>query len=185
MIVDAVTARWGDALYNLAARQGVLAVVTADIEKLATLVARPEVRSLLTSRARSRAEKRQLLASQTASSHPLVQNFANLLFDRQREEVLLTIGAAFRRRTLADANQAEGIVESARPLGAAEIAALARDLGPVLGKQIVLTNRIVPELVGGARVIVQNRMIDYSVQGRLEALRTKLLAARLPATSGT
>ena len=48
------------------------------------------------------------------------------------------------------------------------------------GKQLLLTNKLVPELVGGARVLAGNRMIDYSVQGRLEALRRKLMDAPLP-----
>jgi F-type H+-transporting ATPase subunit delta len=45
----------------------------------------------------------------------------------------------------------------------------------------VLTNRVVPELIGGARVVAGTRMFDGSVQGRLEALRRNLLQAPLPA----
>ena len=63
----------------------------------------------------------------------------------------------------------------------AEMAHVATMLSPQFGKQLKLTNRIVPELVGGARVIAANRMIDYSVQGRLDALRRKLMDAPLPA----
>ena len=38
-----------------------------------------------------------------------------------------------------------------------------------------------PTLVGGVRVFVAGKLIDYSVQGRLSGLRRKLLDARLPA----
>ena len=58
---------------------------------------------------------------------------------------------------------------------------IATQLGPQFGKELVLTNKIVPDLVGGARVIAGNRMIDYSVQGRLDALRRRLMDAPLPA----
>jgi F0F1-type ATP synthase delta subunit len=50
----------------------------------------------------------------------------------------------------------------------------------VLEKKVALTNKVVPELVGGARVVAGNRMIDWSVQGRMDALRRRMLDARLP-----
>ena len=57
---------------------------------------------------------------------------------------------------------------------------MAAQLGVVLGKKVALKNKIVPELVGGARVVAGNRMIDWSVQGRMDALRRRMLDARLP-----
>ena len=36
------------------------------------------------------------------------------------------------------------------------------------------------ELLGGVRVIVESKMLDASLAGRLEALRKNLLAAPLP-----
>jgi F-type H+-transporting ATPase subunit delta len=110
-----------------------------------------------------------------------VQNLVGLLFDKGREEVLLGLGDAFHALELEAAGQVEGVVESARPLAKSEMDLVATQLGPQFGKQLLLTNKIVPDLVGGARVIAQNRMIDYSVQGRLDALRRRLMDAPLPA----
>ena len=59
--------------------------------------------------------------------------------------------------------------------------ALAARIGPLLGKQVTLKNRVVPELIGGTRVTVANRMIDSSVAGRLEGLRRAMLEAPLGA----
>ncbi len=58
---------------------------------------------------------------------------------------------------------------------------VASQLVPQFCKSLLLTNKIVPDLVGGARVIAGNRMIDYSVQGRLDALRRRMMDAPLPA----
>jgi F-type H+-transporting ATPase subunit delta len=184
VIVDPVTLRWAGALYNLAERQNALAAVRADVEKLGVEVARPEIEKMIFNPRLERTARRAKLAPSLAGMHALTRNFVELAFEKRREDVLRTVAEAFKRRTNEDLGQVEGVVESARPLAQAEIDKLGAELGQRLGKKLKLENRIVPELVGGARVIAANRMIDYSVQGRLEALRRKLLEAPLPATRG-
>ena len=58
---------------------------------------------------------------------------------------------------------------------------LAAAIGQELGKEVYLKNEVDPGLVGGVRVFVDNRMIDNSVQGRLDGLNRKLREARLGA----
>jgi F-type H+-transporting ATPase subunit delta len=70
---------------------------------------------------------------------------------------------------------------SARPLVAAQIEELATAMGRRLGKTVVLKNEVATDLVGGVRVLVDNRMIDNSVQGRLNGLNRKLREVRLGA----
>lgn len=182
MIVDPVTLRWAEALYALARKQGVLDTVKSDIARVAASLAGSGGDAAFAPQL-DRAARRAHVLSRAGNVHVLVANFIALAFDRRREEVLRGIGAAFRRLELAERGIAEGIVQSARPLGAAELDLITRSVGAELGKQVVLENKIVPELVGGARVIAANRMIDWSVQGRLEALRRKMMEARLPAAS--
>jgi F-type H+-transporting ATPase subunit delta len=111
----------------------------------------------------------------------LTRNFAGLLFAKNRELVLADLAAAFRQRWLASRGAAEGHVESALALGSAEISELAAAIGAKLGKEVMLENRINSELVGGVRVFVDNRLIDYSVRGRLAGLRRKMMESELPA----
>ena len=90
-------------------------------------------------------------------------------------------GDAFRLRLLEHRGATEGRVESARALEASQIDELAAAIGRQLGKDVVLENEVDPSLVGGVRVFVDNRMIDNSVQGRLNGLQRKLREARLSA----
>lgn len=177
-MLDAVTLRYAEALWNEAGRAGRLAKVRADVARLGAGLPPAALDPGL-----ERAKRRALALSAAAGGDELVQNFVNLLFDKHREEVLRGIGAAFHRLDLESRNTVEGVVESARPVGSDVLATLAARLGPILGKQVALENRIVPELVGGTRVIVANRMIDYSVAGRLESLRRAMLEAPLGAAS--
>jgi F-type H+-transporting ATPase subunit delta len=180
VIVDAVTARWAGALYGLAQRKGALPAVVADVERLGAEVARAEVRRVILNPRLDVAVRRGAVDAVLVGAHPLTKNFVGLAFDRGREEVLTGLAAAFRRRILDDAGEVEGVVETARPIPPAEVERIGADVGRLVKKKLRLVNRVVPELVGGARIVAGNHMLDASVAGRLEALRQKLLAAPLP-----
>lgn len=183
MIIDPVTSRWTDALFALAQDKDVLDEVTRDVERIAVEVGTPEVATFLFDARVPDAAKRRHVKELTAGFHTLTANFVGLLFDKHRPEVLRGLGHAFKSKVLASRGAVEGRVESARPLGSGELAELAVSLGSKLGKEVLLENVVVPTLVGGVRVFVAGKMIDYSVQGRLAGMRRKLMNARLPASS--
>lgn len=180
MILDAVTVRWAGALYGLAQKRGSLAAVAKDVERLGAEIARPEVRRVLVNPRLDPSARRGAIDAGVRGMHELTQNFVALAFDRGRVEVLLGLAEAFRRRILDEAGEVEGVVETARAMPANELERVASDFGRALGKKLILKNRVVPELVGGARVIAGNRMLDGSVAGRLDALKRRLQEVPLP-----
>ena len=178
MNVDPVTARYVEALFRLALRRGELDAVGRDVDRLAAGCP-PHVFD-----ARIELEKRRALLGATVDGlSELTRNFVNLLFDKRREDVLKHLAAAWRRRMLDERGAVEGVVESARPLDAAQVDGLAATLGARLQKEVLLRNEVVPELVGGVRVVVAGKLLDASVKGRLEGLRKTLLEAPLSAAS--
>jgi F-type H+-transporting ATPase subunit delta len=179
MKFGAVAARYAQALFELASEKGVLDAVSRDVEFLAQELAQPAVAALLFHQGVSRERQRELVERFGKHVNPLTFKFVRLLLEKRRTEVLRELGEAFKGCLLRQRNAVEGTVESPRPLGAGEVAAISAALSAVLRKQVLLGTRLVPELVAGARVLVDNRMIDTSAQGRLEALRAKLLASRL------
>jgi F-type H+-transporting ATPase subunit delta len=183
LILDPVTTRYAWALYGLAKRKSAIDAVARDVAALAAEIAKTATRNLLFNPRVEREAKRAQLAPALASAHELTRNFVNLLLDKNREEVLRGLADAWKRLALEERGAAEGRVESARPLEPAEIERISAALSKAIGRTLVLENRIVPTLVGGARVFARNRMIDWSVTGRLEELRRKMLDARLPETS--
>ena len=102
------------------------------------------------------------------------RNLLALLIRRGRFEQLPAVIREFGRLY----RQREGIVEatvtSAVPLGAAEIASLQARLVTMTGKRIELSQEVDPALLGGVVVRVGDQLIDGSLQGRLERLRTDL-----------
>lgn len=179
-MLDPVTIRYAEALFNVAKKKGVLEAVASDARRLSDELASSSVSAFFFDARVTAETRRAKLEPLIKGLHPLLRNFVSLLFDKRREGVLRGLGAAFHRRALAERGAAEGVVESARRLGAGEIAELGRALSARLGKQVTLENRIVPALVGGVRVIVESRMLDFSFAGRLEGLKKRLLDAPLP-----
>lgn len=179
-----VASRYAEALFGLARRKGVLEQVAADVRRIASELASPRVRQMLMNPHVDRHQRLAKLQPAIASAQPMVKSFVALLFGRGREAVLLELGQAFHRLLLDAQGVVEGVAETARPLGDTELDALATRLGAKLGKRVLLTNEVRPELVGGVRVTVGSRRLDHSVAGRLEGLRRHLMEAPLPARRG-
>jgi len=178
--LDPVTVRWADALFNLAKRGGALDEVQRDVEQLGKELSPAAVQAFLFGGSTSQADKSAKLEGLLGTFHQVTRNFVKLSLEKRREEVLRHLAVAFNRRVLTEQGAVEGYVESARPLDAAQLSEIASAMGKQLGKDVRLTGRVNPDLVGGVRVFVGARMIDYSVQGRLDGLRRKLMEARLP-----
>lgn len=177
--VGPVAARYANALFQLARDKGQLEAVTRDIAALSTLLA-DEAQSRWVFDARVPAKDKRARIEEAASGmSELGGNFLRLVADKRRLELLRELPEAFKRCALAERGAVEGRVESARPMAAGELAELCVSLGAVLGKQVSLRASVVPELIAGARVVVDNRLLDLSALGRLEGLRTKLNSARL------
>jgi len=179
--LSAVTTRYVEALFQLALERGVLDVIEADVRRLAGELSDPDVAAFLADASVSDEEKVSRLEKLLVDLNEVLADFVRLLFEKRRGDVLTETGDAFRLRLLEHRGATEGRVESARPLEPVQMDDLAAAIGRELGKEVYLKNDVDPGLVGGVRVFVDNRMIDNSVQGRLDGLNRKLREARLGA----
>jgi len=183
-MIDPVTTRYTEAFFHLAQTRGVVDAVRADVVRLATELQEGGKLANLFDERLALDVRRKQAKEHTAGMQALTQDFVQLVLDKRRVEVLRSFGAAFHRRDLAERGAAEGLVESARPLEPGDLKRLAAALGPSLGKELTLANRIVPELIGGVRVVVESKMIDASIAGRLEGMKKHLLSIPLPHAEG-
>jgi F-type H+-transporting ATPase subunit delta len=177
-MIDPVTTRYAEALFALAKRRGVVEAVRRDVKRIARELETRGAATLFDAR-RPVEERRAQARELCAGAHEFVRNFVLLVFDKRREEVLRGLARALERRVLQDLGVAEGTVESARPLPGPELESLARAVGTRLGKTVRLENRVRPELLGGVRVLVEGKLIDATLRGRLDELEKRLLATPL------
>src|SRR6476469_2105377 len=105
---------------------------------------------------------------------PQVNNLIGLMLRRRRLEMVSGVAREFRRLY----NRREGIHEavatSEPKLDDQEVNALRSRLEQMTGGKVELTFKVDPQLLGGVQVRLGDLLIDGSVRGRLERLRTKL-----------
>jgi F-type H+-transporting ATPase subunit delta len=110
---------------------------------------------------------------------PPIGNLLGLVLRRRRVEMLPAIAREFRRLY----NRKEGIVEAAATSAAAldenELSALRKRLEQITGGKVELETKVDPTLLGGVQVRLGDLLIDGSVRGRLERLRSRLAAGTL------
>ena len=125
--------------------------------------------------ARKRAIVDQLVAALPELS-PEIRRLVELVADRDRLMHLDAITDVFKERAM-DASQAvRAEVVTAAPIDEAARGRIAAALGHALGKQVTVSDRVDPAIVGGFVARVGSVVFDGSVTRQLERIRDTLLA---------
>jgi F-type H+-transporting ATPase subunit delta len=104
------------------------------------------------------------------------RSFLRVLLEAGRIKVLPQI------RELFDAlkDDAEGVaharITSAQPVSDAQLAELKQTLEKRFGRRIEATVAVDASLIGGARIVIGDEVIDASVRGKLDAMAVQLKA---------
>jgi F-type H+-transporting ATPase subunit delta len=124
----------------------------------------------------SRERKKALLAE----SYPEAEdgrflNFLRTLVDKNRANLLPRIAVAYRRLELASRGVATGIVETAYPLEKETLERLSIAFARRLGvREFRASVRVIPEMIGGLRVIIGSSVYDGSMRSSLRRLRGEM-----------
>lgn len=178
--------RYAEAAFQVAERDGSFEAWRARLDAAATALADERLMGTLRNPATPVEERDTLLdailqglGDAGASTARPVANLASLLLRRGRIDLLPNVASEFRR--LDDARQ--GIVAasatSASALGPDEVRALTARLEQLTGGRVALDLQVDPSIIGGLIVRVGDRLIDGSVRGRLERLRSRLVSGAL------
>lgn len=102
-------------------------------------------------------------------------SFLKVLVDKDRMSIIDRIGLDYRRLELDAQKTLECVIESAFPLDEATV----ESINNVFKKRsearsILSTVRLVPELIGGVRVIIGSAVYDGSMRSELDRLHEKM-----------
>ena len=172
--------RYGGSLYELAAEENLSARLLAELDTAVDSFQRePGYLRLLSAPNLPKSERRALLDEAFAGAHPYTVNFLKILCDEGALRELPGCARAYRDLY----NRDNGIVEVqaavAAPLSAEATARLEKALRARTGKEVELTVRVEPGLLGGIRLNMDGVQLDGTVRRRLDALKAELNAAVL------
>jgi F-type H+-transporting ATPase subunit delta len=171
----AVAKRYADALFDVVNKQGQIDTVEGEYASVVqALREHPELSNILSHPSISQqVKKEQFIALFDGRVSETLLNFLKVLFDARRQEAIEEIYEEFVRSADSFRGVVKAQVETAVPLTEEELTTLKNTLG-ANGKQAAVTATVNPALIGGARVRVGDRVLDYTVAGQLERFRQTL-----------
>ena len=171
--------RYAEAAFQIAERDGTVDAWLPQLDAVARAVSDPGVARRLEDPQVPFETRLDAMRGIGGEMMPQLGNLLALILRRRRIEVLPGIAREFRRLY----NHRAGIVEataiSAAPLDDGELSALRSRLEQMTGGRVELDTRVDETLLGGVQVRLGDLLIDGSVRGRLERLRTRLAAGSL------
>ena len=105
-----------------------------------------------------------------ACTERYLTNFMKILCERGLLREFGGCCEEFNRKFNADHNIEEAVVTSAVPLSDSQKDALLKKLSAMCGRQVVMTCRTDPRVLGGIRVEMAGKQFDGTVQGRLAGI---------------
>ncbi|QTD45213.1 F0F1 ATP synthase subunit delta [Ottowia testudinis] len=103
-------------------------------------------------------------------------NFLRAVIDNDRLAALPEVARQFRQLANRVSGSADALIQSAFPIGPAELAELKATLEKRFGRRLEPSVQVDPQLIGGVRVVVGDEVLDTSVKARLEQMKMALTA---------
>ncbi len=183
MIPGALARRYARALIGLAKNPMQRDKFAKDLLALATATAQKDqagtpVLSVLGADRFPLADRKKLAATfaRRVGADPTVVKFIDVVIDNGRIDGLPDIARAYQRMADEVAGRVQAHITSASPLQLDAVAKIKNALQKATGKQVVTTQSVDPELIGGVAVKVGSYVLDGSVRATLAQLRQELRA---------
>lgn len=177
----AIAGRYAAALLDLADDADAVEAVANDFKSLKQMIAESEdLRVVLTSPLIERAVKGRALQAlaESASFCQVTRDFVGVVSDNGRLYLLAGVVDKFLDALAARRGDLTANVTTARPLSDAQKQALSDALKQTMGREVELSTRVNPDIVGGIIVKMGSKLIDASVRTRLERLETAMKDVR-------
>lgn len=178
--VAGLAGRYATALFELATEAKSLDVVASDLTRLRTLITgSADLARLVRSPTFTREEQGKAIAAVLArlDVNQLTKNFIGLLAAKRRLFALPGIVSAFEALVARQRGEMTAEVTSAQPLKAEQRTALMGTLKDAMKRDVRLTERVDPTLLGGLVVKVGSRQIDSSLKSKLVRLERAMRGA--------
>lgn len=104
-----------------------------------------------------------------------LKNFLRMLVERRGVRMFPDISSAYARKEDILAGRVRAEVQAPTDLSPATIAEVEAKLRAETGKEVILTFKKVPELIGGFVVRMDNLILDGSIKAQLVSMKEKLL----------
>jgi F-type H+-transporting ATPase subunit delta len=180
-IVAGVAGRYAAALFDLAVEQNKVSEVEQDLAKFQRLYDESQdlVRLVRSPVVAADDQARALSAVlEKAGAGGLAKNFFSLVARNRRLFAAPDMVRAFQALAAKARGEVAASVTSAHPLTDEQVEALKAALKQTVGKDVTLSAKVDPSLIGGLIVKLGSRMVDSSLKTKLANLSLSLKGAQ-------
>lgn len=166
--------RYATALFDLADENGALDPVADDLRTLATMIGESaDLQRMIRSPVISRAEQGAAISAllEKAGASEMTRKFTGVLAANRRLFALPDIIDQYLAILAGRRGEMTAEVTSAHPLSDKQLATLQDTLRRTVGGAVNVTAKVDPALLGGLVVRLGSRMIDSSLNTKLQHLR--------------
>jgi F-type H+-transporting ATPase subunit delta len=184
---EIIARNYAETLLTLAERQGPAALEEfgGALDELAAMLdGDARTRQFLeTPRVRPEQKKEALRQALAGRAPEMFVRFVMVLVDKRRQSLLPEIAQAYRGLVDQRMGRARVDVTISHAPDAALQAEIQRALEAQLGRTVLPTYRVDPELLGGMVLRLGDEILDGSVRSRASALRRRLMESTMPASA--
>jgi F-type H+-transporting ATPase subunit delta len=166
--------RYAEAVFEIALELSELDKWQAELAGLVKLRDDAALATWLDNPGMGLAEKRKFLDSALTDVSPMARNLVYLLIQRGRLGGLAQIAAAFEDRLNQHLGRLPAQVTSAVALDEGTEAEIKARLNAITGKDVILSAKVDPSLVGGFVARIGDKLLDGSTVSNLRALRRSI-----------
>ena len=151
--------------------------LTAQVQSLADVAAHAQIRQFADNPNADAVQVFDLVVGVAGGTlDSKVANLLRAVIDNGRLQALPKIAAQFHALVNTAGGVSDALIQSAYPIDAAQLAEVSAALEKRFGRKLNPTVALVPELIGGIRVVVGDEVLDTSVKARLEQMKLALTA---------
>jgi len=154
--------------------------LSAQVDALAAVAADPDLRQFADDPNVPASQVFDLFAAVAKESSltlsDATRNLLQTMIDNGRLAALPQVALQFRQLVNARGGVSDAVIQSAFPIGEAQLADVVATLELRFGRKLNAQVEIDPELIGGIRAVVGDEVLDASVKARLEQMKVALAA---------
>jgi F-type H+-transporting ATPase subunit delta len=166
---------YAEAVFRLAKEKNGLPAWSDALALVVTIYQDPQMQAAMANPKVTPADiERVMLATCGERIDGVARNFIQLLVHNRRLGVLPEIRSLFEKLKLEDEGKLDAKISSAFPLDEAQKASVVTLLSSRFKRRIDATVTVEPDLIGGIKVEVGDKVWDASVRGKLQAMAVTL-----------